>query len=328
MEEMLMRTPACGFTTVLWRTAIARIQFVGPRVMDRDSLRVGMRGRRSTLLLAGELLAFAEPSIRVADFRDSTIKAGYFVEPQEQLALSVDLMNMLHDQAQDDIVFKITYEYIEGQHAKDFSAVTPYWFDVGGCGPSDVPAYRDAMFNYSSPTLKGAPQGTTIFVGGHLHDGGTHVDLVKNDKAICSVNAAYENYQHLGDKGSTAHISSIQTCEMVDTTTPEDEWSIKAYYDTSIHEPMALMDGSLEPVMGIMLVYVMPGPEQHWTSRKWPLNFVLGLGCLTGVVLLLAAWLWIREDRGIRLTQWASGPKLWNRDREFDGDSAVPLMKA
>jgi hypothetical protein len=35
-----------------------------------------------------------------------------------------------------------------------------------------------------------------------------------------------------------------------------DTWSVTAHYNTKMHEPMVNADGSLEPIMGIALVYV------------------------------------------------------------------------
>jgi hypothetical protein len=47
------------------------------------------------------------------------------------------------DVPQQDVVLTITYEIVEGAHAKKFLELTPYWLDSGGCGPSGLPAYRE-----------------------------------------------------------------------------------------------------------------------------------------------------------------------------------------
>ncbi|OAL35866.1 hypothetical protein AYO20_04772 [Fonsecaea nubica] len=258
-----------------------------------------------------------------------SVKAGYYIGRSDEVALAVDLMNMLHSEPQTDVVFTITYEYVQGRHTRDFTALTPYWMDVGGCRTSDVPAYRDSAFNYSSPVLKGSPQGVVAFVAGHLHDGGTHIDLLKNGKAVCSVKAFYNQYRYLGEGKMTEHVSSIESCALMTETTPEDEWSITAYYDTRVHEPMGMMDGSLEPVMGIMLVYVAPGLDvgHGGATKSKCLNVVLGLGSLTAVVLLVGVWCYLQGRCGFGKKTWTPMATLSNRDRDLEQEAVEPLMK-
>jgi hypothetical protein len=236
-----------------------------------------------------------------------TLQTGYYIGKEDQIALVVDLMNM-RDVEQDDIVFTITYEYVK---SAEFTPITLYWLDVGGCGESEVPAYKSSTFNYSSPHLKGSQDGTITFVGGHLHDGGSHIDLLRNDQVFCTSEAEYD----------TKHIASMGVCTMLGEISPLDEWYIQAYYNTNAHEPMSLLDGSLEPVMGIMLVYVAHGLIEHWYQRPNYWKIVLGLGCLTAVVLGVAAYLWWRSTGRVRLTTRAERRPVWNRDVEDEEDS-------
>ncbi|OAP57140.1 hypothetical protein AYL99_07877 [Fonsecaea erecta] len=256
-----------------------------------------------------------------------TVKAGYYIGQTDEVALAVDLMNMLHAKPQTDIVFTITYEYVRGCYAQDFHKITPYWMDVGGCGTSDVPAYRDSAFNYSSPTLKGSLQGMVTFIGGHLHDGGTHIDFIKNGKVVCSVNALYNQYQYLDKEKATKHISRIESCKVSEETGPQDEWSIIAYYDTRLHEPMEMMDGSLEPVMGIMLVYAVPGPSRDDMMGAPLLNIALTVASLTVALLLTAAWCFLQGRCGSGRTELSSTTTLSTEDRDLEQEAVVPLMK-
>lgn len=236
---------------------------------------------------------------------------------------------MLHSQPQEDIVFTVTYEYIQGRHARKFSAVTPYWLDVTGCGSSEVPAHRDTSFEYSSPPVRGLDAGSIVFAAGHLHDGGTRLELIKNGDVVCDVGAIYDAYQYsdIQNKAVTEHVSRIETCVLPSCTTSQDEWHITAYYNTSLHEPMEMMDGSLEPVMGISLVYVAPGLKHHRPHRRRRcMNFVLGLGSGAVAMMLVAAWYWFRRHgRPKESTTTASG--LLSKDYVLEGEAAMPLMK-
>jgi hypothetical protein len=236
-------------------------------------------------------------------------------------------MNLHDSQEQDDIVLTITYEYVLARHAKDFIKITPYWIDVGGCETSNVPAELDEVFEYSSPVVVAAEDGIVTFVAGHLHDGGTHISLVQDGNNAYTANATYKAYANVNDDGMTEHISSISACEMPGTSTAGDEWTITAYYDTKSHEPMALMDGSLEPVMGIMLAYIAHGAPQTILPRPKYWIVVLGLGVVAAVVLSVAHWLWFRERQAIRLKRGDTFNGESYRDSSIDEESSVPLMR-
>ena len=56
--------------------------------------------------------------------------------------------------------------------------------------------------------------------------------------------------------GEGVHVSGLSTCTNVGRVEVGDKLGVKAYYDTTLHEPMEAHDGGLEPVMGIAIMYV------------------------------------------------------------------------
>ena len=257
----------------------------------------------------------------------SSRKAGYYVGASDQIALSVDLMNML-DTPQDGIVFTITYEFI--QSPPDFKPVTLYWLDIGGCGSSDRPAYPDTVFNYSSPLVKNTLPGSIVFIGGHLHDGGTHIELMRNREAYCTMNATYDSYRYLSTGGELMeHISSIATCDRLEDLDSEDEWSVMAYYDTSLHEPMPRMDGSLEPIMGIIIMYVanaVPDDDNLGIGPSSYLNIVLAVGSITIIAALLSGWLCLEGYCAQRRCRKGLVKLRTFRQPDSDDEMKLPLM--
>ncbi|KIX01233.1 uncharacterized protein Z518_08958 [Rhinocladiella mackenziei CBS 650.93] len=278
--------PWCGYVEAVVAAAVVRAEeeasLGSAKAMDGSLLEFNS-------MLPQDILESARISRCVL-----TVKAGYYIGSEDQVALTVDLMNMLETQPQGNVVFTITYEFIPGRHLQEFSAVIPYWLDVGGCGSSGVRAYPDRKFEYSSELLKGWPEGSIIFAGGHLHDGGTRIELQKNDQVVCNLEASYSQYRYTsGADQAPAHISSIENCQLPAEAAPGDKWRIVAHYDTALHQPMVMMDGSLEPVMGIMLVYVAGAQAPVEQPRSKCLNVILGLGSAMFVVLLAAAWCWL-----------------------------------
>jgi len=53
------------------------------------------------------------------------------------------------------------------------------------------------------------------------------------------------------------HVSSMLPCLSAGTIGAGDAVSLVAKYDTKKHQPMKEMDGTISPVMGIALVYLM-----------------------------------------------------------------------
>lgn len=253
------------------------------------------------------------------------VKAGYYIGPSDVVALSVDLMNMLHSRSQEGVVLTITYEYIQGRRPKEFSSVTPYWLDDGSCRTSNLPAYRNTTFRFTSTPTMGFPKGQLTFVAGHLHDGGTHIDLVKNGQVLCSLDATYGGYRYLSAADSAMeHITRIATCELAGKTALDDKWSVVAHYDTTLHEPMSTMDGSLEPVMGIILLYVADDlPRDVPCESKW-LNNVLGWVIGIAVACLVIAWVWLGRD--------GHADRLWSLRRRarwhLEGEAKAPLLES
>ena len=160
-----------------------------------------------------------------------------------------------------DAYMTMTFEFIRGSPA-GFAHVEPLWFDIGGCVDSKLPAKPDAHFDYTSPVwTSGGVSGRVTFVAGHLHDGGTRLEVVRNGEVACVSVAEYgceggEVGKEM-EMGMGMHISSMSTCQNAGRVELGDEWTVKAHYDTKLHAPMVNMDGSLEPIMGIALLYVV-----------------------------------------------------------------------
>jgi hypothetical protein len=92
------------------------------------------------------------------------------------------------------------YDYVEG-HPNNFREVKPVWFDVAQCGISEVGGRAAG----SSFTVSAAPwtanfNGDILEAGGHLHDGGTAVDLVVDGRSVCKSTPVYGTDAEIMDR--------------------------------------------------------------------------------------------------------------------------------
>jgi len=108
---------------------------------------------------------------------------GYPLYPADRFGVIVDLMNM--NNAPKEAYLTIYYDYVEG-HPSHFEEVKPVWLDAAQCGTSEVSGRTaGAKFDFGSPAWKANFEGEVLGTGGHLHDGGTHLDVIVDKKVIC-----------------------------------------------------------------------------------------------------------------------------------------------
>lgn len=242
--------------------------------------------------------------------------------------MSVELMNMA--QTPQTVVFTITYVFMPrpGRQTKlesKFKSIVPIWLDVGGaCGSSDVPAFREKIFNYTCPGWTSTVSGQITFAAGHLHDGGTNLHIIKNGDVVCESRPSYAAGGHTGH--DSEHISSMSTCSDLETRVG-DEWTIQAFYNTKEHVPMAGHDGNLEPVMGIALLYTT-GSNAWEIARDGTLTMKVLMYISIGIVVLLGAALLIyRSYKKKKLTGRVRIPTVDEQEEEEEEDVRLPFLE-
>lgn len=255
----------------------------------------------------------------------SNYEAGYYLGPNDTIGMTTELMNMAT--MPQTAYVTVTWEYIT-QPPSSFSNVNVLWLDIGGCGASDQPPNSTTQaFEYTSPDWMSDMSGKITFIGGHLHDGGTHLNVKKNGIDQCDCVATYgTSPEHSGGlmTGSAAkspdnaHISDISICQNMDNVMvePGDSWTITAHYDPTQHDLMLNMDGTPEPVMGIALVYVADKNVVFIPSqRSQPINQQYSLWPLLVLLVAVSAITYIfRSNHREKLALNWSGYKMLQVD--------------
>jgi hypothetical protein len=116
-------------------------------------------------------------------------KAGYPVYAADRFGLITDLMNM--NPTSKTVWMTMYYDYIEESGA-DWADVKPVWFDVAQCGTSEVGGgSAGSSFQISSIPWSANFDGDILSMGGHIHDGGTKLDILVNKKVACTSTPYY-----------------------------------------------------------------------------------------------------------------------------------------
>jgi hypothetical protein len=180
-------------------------------------------------------------------------------------------------------VVTMTYEYIPGMPA-NFTTVYPVWLDIAPCDAGSLePAYANTTFNYTGIPWTSPIEGEILLTGGHIHDGGVNIEIFQNEKMICNSSTLYGMTPGYVESISSmpmsmtmnmsmgidnVHISNMSTCSDVGTLHQGDNLTVQAFYNTNLHAPMMGANGTLEPIMGIALVYVANGTAANATSSN------------------------------------------------------------
>lgn len=96
----------------------------------------------------------------------------------------IDLMSMA-PQTQ-PVWLTMYYDYVDNIPT-DFEEVKPIWFDAAQCGTSERGGgAAGSAFDIGASPWVANFEGDILGVGGHIHDGGTSLDITMDNKVVCT----------------------------------------------------------------------------------------------------------------------------------------------
>jgi hypothetical protein len=213
--------------------------------------------------------------------------SAYHVDASDSFRYILELMNM---SMEDQVVYVTqTYDIVDGPLPAGWKDVKTVFLDVKSCLDSEVHPPGTPQFTLESEPWMPNIEGRIVEVGGHVHDGGLHVDIFASlNDTLCRSAAKYSEKAEFiwrgvamgGSKIAKDHVSSMVGCE---TKTGWDlkrdqKWVIKAEYDFSKREGNQ-EDGKYSSVMGVamMLVAIPPGELGMICEVEVVLMIVLGI---------------------------------------------------
>jgi hypothetical protein len=194
---------------------------------------------------------------------------GYKISASSQWNMIWDLAGISEEDQQ--VFFQLTYDFAPAS-TPGITDVEPVWLDINQCGTSMYSAPAGQSERTYTWTVN--RPGRLIGIGGHLHDGGTHLSIVNDStgRTICDSRATYGGDPLYTDHHGKQHISAMSSCvgtaaQPLDTLTNGQRITIHSFYDL----PQAQDD-----VMGISVGYIARGsggttpPPQSDCPWWWP----------------------------------------------------------
>jgi hypothetical protein len=202
-----------------------------------------MDGNCGTAKVDNMFMSGNERSMNGYGLPDAQVKSGYRLHKQDSFILTTELMN-LQDKEQ-WVWLTITYEYLDG-HKPEYKDGRMLWMSIGPAtircggaapkspwGSSNLTAAQQpkvAVFSEHSMPWTAPRDGWILATGGHMHDGGTSLQIFHNDKVICTSEPTYtkegekghgmkQRRQIAGDSKSNdeiAHIKKQEGCKFLE----------------------------------------------------------------------------------------------------------------
>ncbi|KAF2399753.1 hypothetical protein EJ06DRAFT_562046 [Trichodelitschia bisporula] len=174
---------------------------------------------------------------------DGTYNSGYYVGSRDGFMMQSEIVNY-------------------NPEARRWYIAAEYEYELGKpAGAEDAgyqPPQGEARFNKTSPEFVIARDGTILHAMGHLHDGGTNIELLVNGRLVCDSRATYGGSQGTfvnadGSKWET--ISSMSNCRDPIRVKKGDVMSMISRYDTKLHPLRETVDGHMMEEMGIYTLF-------------------------------------------------------------------------
>jgi hypothetical protein len=168
-------------------------------------------------------------------------KTGYHIKKGSSMLMNIDIVNYNPDDM--DMYASADMEYIPSI-PEDYLDAAPVFVPVSACdagftlpGIVQMP-HGQTRFSLNSSGIIAAEDSVMFTFRGHMHDGGSNIEVEVNNKPVCNSRALYGGPGHVGRTSagkSWETISDMVTCPEAVMIKKGDKIALKANYDLVAH---------------------------------------------------------------------------------------------
>lgn len=168
-------------------------------------------------------------------------QTGYYAKKDTPIIANIDIVNSNKEDI--EVYPSADMEFLPGR-PDDYLDASPVFLPVAGCDSKDfVPGIVQTPKGQTKWTVTSKDvlvnEDAILFVfRGHMHDGGSNIDLKVNDKLACDSQAVYGGKGHVGknaDGTTWETIGDMKTCPEGVVVRKGDRISMSANYDLVAH---------------------------------------------------------------------------------------------
>ncbi|TLD34863.1 hypothetical protein E2P81_ATG05028 [Venturia nashicola] len=164
------------------------------------------------------------------------IKSAFMTGWDDAFALEAEIVNYNMDNT--TVYFTMEAEFLPGKPAEYLDASTVIFSATGCAKPAYYPPPNTKQYNLTSEGFKMTSDGWVINSKGHLHDGGSAIEMTLNDKTVCRSIPTYGGVPggvKAPDGKEWQTITSMSPCTDPFPFKKDDVIKLVSMYDTEEH---------------------------------------------------------------------------------------------
>jgi hypothetical protein len=160
------------------------------------------------------------------------MKSAFLTGLNDMFLMQAEIVN--YNPTNRTVFLTIELEYLDEKPQNYIDASTVI-LSATGCGsPGYKPPQGATNYNHTSKEFKIKQNGWMVNARGHLHDGGTSIQLWHNDKMVCNSLPTY-GLPPGAQPGSGETILDMSWCYDPVKLSKGDNLVVKTFYDTKLH---------------------------------------------------------------------------------------------
>jgi hypothetical protein len=177
--------------------------------------------------------------------RRGNLKSAFLTGLNDLYLMQAEIVN--YNPTNKTVFLTMELEYLDDRPKNWVDSSTVVLSATGCAPPGYQPPDHSAKFNHTSKKFEIKQNGWIINTRGHLHDGGTAIELWLDNKLICHSVPTYGPPPG-GKVDSGLTIVDMSWCYDPVRIKKGDTLTVKTFYDTTVH-PLYVLDSSLMSIV-------------------------------------------------------------------------------
>jgi hypothetical protein len=178
--------------------------------------------------------ALGTPNVYFSASDKATFKSAFLTGKNDLFGLQAEIVN--YNPANETVFLDLEVEYLEKQPADWLDASTMVLSATGCKDPGYRPPQKELIYTHVSEKVDVQNNGYVVNTRGHLHDGGTAIEMWHNDKMVCRSLPTYGKAPGAAADAALT-ITDMSWCHDPVPIKKGDTLQLKTYYDLTKFQP-------------------------------------------------------------------------------------------
>jgi hypothetical protein len=177
--------------------------------------------------------ALGTPNVYFSNSEKANFKSAFLTGKDDLFGMQAELVN--YNPTNKTVFIDLEVEYLDHQPADWMDASTMVLSATGCKDPGYRPPQKELIYTHISEKVEVTNNGYIVNTRGHLHDGGTSIELWHNDKMVCSSKPTYGKAPG-SDANTPPTITDMSWCHDPVALKKGDSLQLKTHYDLTKYQ--------------------------------------------------------------------------------------------